>query len=52
MSIEELIALLQNKINTLQKNKKNAEEGGDIATIEKLEGDIAETEAIITKLKS
>jgi hypothetical protein len=52
MKIEEVIQLAQNKKNSLQEKKNLAYMSGDMDEYYKLEQEIVEVEAIITKLQS
>lgn len=51
MKIEDLIALLVNRLATLNQMKATFERTGDIPALAKAEGDIAETEATLARLR-
>jgi hypothetical protein len=52
ITIDSLMTLLQNQINSLLKQKAIATEAGDIVAIEDFDGKIAGVQEIITKLQA
>jgi uncharacterized ferredoxin-like protein len=52
MTIDELLSILNNKMNNLVSQKGNAFLSGDAETVLKIESEIANLQLIIDKLKS
>jgi hypothetical protein len=51
MSIQEIIAILENKLISLEKLKTTAQEVGDLAEVIRLQAEIEETTISLYKLK-
>ena len=51
MSIEEIIAVLENKLISLEKLKTSAQEAGDLAEVIRLQAEIEKTTISLYKLR-
>ena len=52
MSIQDLIALLENRITFNQTQRNAASQRGDVALVQQLDADIASTQATLDQLRT
>lgn len=52
MTIPDIINILQNKVTGLEKQKKSAQEAGELAEIIRIDNEILETKATLIKLET
>lgn len=52
MNVSDLISLLTNRVGWLQRQLIDAESQGDVERVDKLNNDVTETQATLTKLRT
>lgn len=52
MNVSDLISLLTNRVGWLQRQLLDAQTQGDVERVDKLNNDVTETQATLTKLRT